>query len=70
MSTRKLVFEEELEPGDLVEPNMEECRRHYIRLRKWDWPWTVRKVEWDTITVERGGRIEKWHRRFLKKVMP
>jgi hypothetical protein len=68
--SRKLVFEEELEPGDLVEPDMEECKKSFIRLKKFDWPWTIRKVEGDLVTVERRGHTETWHRRFLKKVIP
>ena len=68
MSVQQAV--EDYRPGDLVEPDLEECRRHHIGFRKFDWPWTVRRIQGSIVTVERRGCTEQWHRRFLKKVMP
>lgn len=67
----KVEYEKDFRPGDLVEPDLQECQKHLIRFRVWDWPWVVKKVVGlETVVVERRGRQETWHIKYLKKVGP
>ncbi|MEM3403783.1 MAG: hypothetical protein QXJ17_04545 [Nitrososphaeria archaeon] len=58
-----------LEIGDLVEPDLEECRRCFIAFRERDWPWVVLRVQGSIVTVLRKGYRQQFHKMFLRKVV-